>query len=83
MCKVLSIRVLIRVFGHVGRLKRIASGASGLYFSPNLIMLVILMVLWEGNVAHVGKLRGACRLLVGKPEVKQGRNKHMGWEGVN
>jgi len=54
-----------------------------LYFSPNLIMLVILRMGWEGNVAHVGEMRDAYRLLVGKPEAKQGRNKEIGWKGVN
>ena len=34
-------------------------------------------------MAHTGKLRGECRLLVGKPEAKQGRNKDIGWVGVN
>jgi hypothetical protein len=46
-------------------------------------MLVILRMVWDGNVAYVREMRGACRLLVGKPEAKQGRNKEIGWKGVN
>lgn len=42
-----------------------------LYFTTNLIMLVILRMGWEGNVAHVGEIRGAYGLLVWKPEANR------------
>ena len=53
-------------------------GLQVLYFSLNLIMLVILRMGWEGNVAHIEEMRDACRLLGGNPEAKQGRNKEIG-----
>jgi len=41
-----------------------------LYFSPNIILVIVSRQLgWEGHVACMGE-RSACRVLVGKPEGK-------------
>jgi hypothetical protein len=69
--------------GSIGRLKRIVSGASGFVLLAESYYACHMRMGWEANVAHVGEMRAACRLLVGKPEAKQGRNKEIGWEGVN
>jgi hypothetical protein len=68
--------------GSIRTLKRIVSGASGFVLLAESYA-VILRMGWEGNMAHVGEMRDSCRLLVEKPEAKQGRNKEIGWEGVN
>jgi hypothetical protein len=40
-------------------------------------------MIWTGHVAHMEKMRNACKILVGKPEGKRpfGRPKH-GWEDI-
>jgi hypothetical protein len=64
----------------IRRLKRIVSGASGFVLlseSHNACHIEDGMGR-EETVAHIGEMRGACRLLLGKPEAKQGRNKEIG-----
>ena len=55
---------------------------NDLYSSPNIIGVIkSRRMRWAGNVAHMGQRRGACRVLVGKPEGKKllGRPRHR-WE---
>jgi hypothetical protein len=43
-----------------------------LYSSPSIIRIIkSRMMRWEGHVARIGEKRKACRLLVGKPDVKR------------
>jgi len=39
---------------------------------------------WVGHVAHTGKKRGACRILVGRPEGRRpfGRPRHRWWDDI-
>ena len=53
-----------------------------LYSSPNIIRVIkSRRIRWAGNVTRTGEGRGACRVLVGKPERKGplGRPRHR-WE---
>ena len=53
-----------------------------LYSSPNIILVMKLRGMrWAGHEMHVGKRRGACRVLVGRPEGKRplGRLRYR-WE---
>ena len=55
---------------------------NDLYSSPNVIGVIkSRRMRWAGHVAHMGERRGACRVLVGKPEGKKplGRPRHR-WE---
>jgi len=45
---------------------------NALYSSPNIILVIKLRRMrWVVNVARMGKRRGLCRILVGKPERKR------------
>ena len=45
---------------------------NGLYASPNNVRVIkSRRMRWAGHVAHMGEEKGACRVLVGKPEVKR------------
>ena len=45
---------------------------NDIYFSPNVIRVIKLRTMrWTGHVARIGKSRGVCRVLVGKPEGKE------------
>jgi hypothetical protein len=45
--------------------------------SPNVIWVIKLRIMrWAGYVAHVGKRRGAYRVLVGKPEGTRPHGRH-------
>jgi hypothetical protein len=49
------------------------------YTSPNItIAIKSRRMRWAGNVAHMGKIRNAYKILVGKPEGKRalGRHRH-------
>ena len=55
---------------------------NDLYSSPNIIQVIkSRRMKWVGHVAHMGGRRGACRVLVGKPEGKRplGRPRYR-WE---
>jgi hypothetical protein len=55
---------------------------NDLYSSPNSVRVIKLRRMrWAGHVARMGERRGACRVLVGKPEGKRllGRHKCI-WE---
>jgi hypothetical protein len=72
--RVLENRVLRRIFGP----KREEDGSGrklyndelhNLYSSPNIIMAIkSRRMRWAGHVARMGKGRGFCRILVGRPE---------------
>ena len=52
---------------------------NDLYFPPNIVQVIKLRRMkWVGHVACMGKRRGVCRVLVGKPEEKRslGRPRH-------
>ena len=52
---------------------------NGLYSSPNFVRVIkSRRMRWAGHVACMGEERGACRVLVGKPEGKRplGRPRH-------
>jgi hypothetical protein len=52
-----------------------------LHTSPNIIRVIVTEVRCIGHVARMGDRRGACRVLVGRPEGKRpwGRFRHR-WE---
>jgi hypothetical protein len=54
-----------------------------LHFSPNIIqMLKSKRMRWVGNVAHMGKMKKAYKIMVGKPEGKRPlRQPKYWWEG--
>jgi hypothetical protein len=44
-------------------------GLNDLYSSPNIVSVMKMRRMkWAGHVAHMGKRRDVCRVLVGKPE---------------
>jgi hypothetical protein len=60
--------------------KKSNEGFYALYCSPNIILVIKSRRLrWAGHVARMGERRGACRVLVGKPD---GRN-HLEDRGVD
>jgi hypothetical protein len=53
-----------------------------LYYSPNIVRVIKpRIIIWVGHVARMGKERGVCRVLVGKPEGKRPLERPRGiWE---
>ena len=77
--------VLRRIFGPrrdkvTGEWRRLHNEElNDLYPSPSIVRVIKLRRMrWAGHVAHMGEERGACRVLVGKPEGKRplGRPRH-------
>jgi hypothetical protein len=67
--------VLRRIFGPktdeaTGELRRLhKEELNDLYSSPNIIGIIkSIRMGWTGHVARMGEKRGACRILVGRPE---------------
>jgi hypothetical protein len=45
---------------------------NDLYYSPNIIRVIKSRIMrWTGHVARIEVMRGAYRVLVGKPEVRR------------
>jgi len=69
-------RVLRRVFGPkrnvvTGEWRKLHNEElNDLYSSPNIVQVLKSRIGWVGLVAHMGKKRSVCRVLVGKPEGK-------------
>jgi len=83
--RVLENMVLRRIFGPrrdevKGEWRRLHNEErNDLYPSPNIVRVKKLRRMrWAGHVARIGEERGACRVLVGKPEGKRplGRPRH-------
>jgi hypothetical protein len=54
----------------------------GLYSSPSIVRVIKARTMrWTGHVAHMGEVRNAYNILVGRPEGRRplGRHKHR-WE---
>jgi hypothetical protein len=72
-------------------------GLHNLYTSPNVIrMIKSRRMRWTGHAAHIGEIRNAYKILVGKPDGKRqlGGSKcrwedfrmdfrEIGWQGVD
>ena len=52
--------------------------------SPNSCVIKSRRMRWAGHVAHMGKRRGAYRILVGRPEGRRplGRPRHRWWDDI-
>jgi hypothetical protein len=81
-------RVLKRIFGPkreevLGCWRKVRNEElHNSYFLPNIIRMVkFKRMKWAGHVAHMGEMRNAYTLLVGKPEEK--RRDHLEDLGVN
>ncbi len=53
-------------------------------YSPNIWVIKSRRMRWAGHVAHMEKRRGACRILVGRPEGRGqlGRPRHRWWGDI-
>jgi len=51
-------------------------------YLPNIWVINSRRMRWAGHVAHMGKSRGACRMLLGRLEGRRplGRLRHRWWE---
>jgi len=80
-------RVLRRIFGPrrdevMGEWRKLHEGLDYLYSSPNFVRVIkSRRMRWAGHVAHMGKRRGVCRVLVRKSEGKRPlRRPRRRWE---
>jgi hypothetical protein len=86
--RVFENRVLRRIFGPKrdevtgGWIKLYNEELHGLYSSPNIIRVIKARKMrWAGTVARKGEVRGACKILVGKPEGRRSlRRPRRRWE---
>ena len=51
--------------------KLLNKGLNDVYSSSNIVRVIKSKMRWAGYVARMGKSRGLCRVLVGKPEGKK------------
>jgi hypothetical protein len=86
--RVLENRVLRRIFGPkrdevTGSWRKLRNEElHGLYSSPGFARVIkARRMRWVGHVAHMGEVRGAYNIMVGRPEGRRplGRHRHM-WE---
>jgi hypothetical protein len=75
--RVFENKVLRRIFGHkrdevTGEWRRLHNKELyALYSSPNIIRVIkSRRMRWAGQVARIQKRKGACRILMGKPELR-------------
>jgi len=66
-------RVVKIIFGTkrdevTGEWRKLHNEISTLYSSPNIIWVNKSRMSWVGKIARMGERRGACRVVVGKPE---------------
>jgi hypothetical protein len=84
-------RVLRRIFGP--KRDKVTGGwrklhneeLHGLYSSPSIVRVIkARRMSWVGHVNHMGKVRGAYNILVGRPEGKRplGRPRHRWEDGI-
>jgi hypothetical protein len=55
-------------------------GLHDLYASPTIVRMIKSRMRWAGHAARMGKGRGVCRVLMGKPE---GKRDHCGDPAVD
>jgi hypothetical protein len=69
-------RVLRRIFGSkrdevTGEWRKLhIEELNDLYASSNFVWVIKSRMRWAGHVARMGRARGVCRVLVGRPEGK-------------
>jgi hypothetical protein len=83
MLRVFDNRALRRIFvpkreGVTGEWRRLhKEELNDLYSSPNIVQVNKLRRMrWVGHVARMGERRGACRILVGRPEGRRPLGRH-------